>query len=218
MLRCRLRPTAGIVLLVTAAAGLAACSRQMSGLKESFEGGFNKPSNLFRTPDWAKGSNVNVNLGPKGPVKQEDLVSAGGQCAPAPAEPAAAAPAVPASPPPAAAANGTGFEGGLEPGGGAGPGTMPMVAGGIALGMTECQAVRRAGTPSNVQIGAGEGGERKVVLTYLSGPWPGIYTFAAGRLKVIDEVPEQEKPKPAPKKKRAKRAKSASTAKQMYVQ
>jgi hypothetical protein len=84
--------------------------------------------------------------------------------------------------------------------------------------MTECQAVRRAGTPSNVQIGAGEGGERKVVLTYLSGPWPGIYTFAAGRLKVIDEVPEQEKPKPAPKKKRAKRAKSASTAKQMYVQ
>ena len=55
---------------------------------------------------------------------------------------------------------------------------LPVVAGGIALGMTECQTVQRAGTPSNVAISAGEKGERKVVLTYLSGPWPGIYTFA----------------------------------------
>jgi hypothetical protein len=145
------------------------------------------------------------------------LVGPGGQCAPAPAETAAAAPAAPSPPAAQAAAKGAGFEGGLEAGGGAGPGAMPTVAGGVALGMTECQAVRRAGTPSNVQIGAGEGGERKVVLTYLSGPWPGIYTFTGGRLKVIDEAPEQAKPKPEPKKKRTKRAKSASSAERIYV-
>ena len=82
------------------------------------------------------------------------------------------------------------------------------------------EAVRRAGHPNNVAISAGEGGERKVVLTYAEGPWPGIYTFAAGRLKEVDAVPEPEKPKkPAPKKKKpAKRAKSASSAERVYVQ
>ncbi len=43
--------------------------------------------------------------------------------------------------------------------------------------MTECDAVRRAGTPSNVNIGVGDGNDRRVVLTYLDGTWPGIYTF-----------------------------------------
>ena len=63
----------------------------------------------------------------------------------------------------------------------------------------------RAGSPNNVAIGAGEKGERKVVLTYLSGPWPGIYTFNDGRLKIIDRAPEQPKPaKAAPKKKPVK--------------
>ena len=28
--------------------------------------------------------------------------------------------------------------------------------GGVALGMTECQTVQRAGTPGNVNIGSGE--------------------------------------------------------------
>ena len=62
--------------------------------------------------------------------------------------------------------------------------------------------MRRAGQPSNVHIGAGDKGGRKVVLTYLAGPWPGIYTFESGRLQIIDAAPEQPKPaKPAPKKK-----------------
>jgi hypothetical protein len=76
--------------------------------------------------------------------------------------------------------------------------------GAIALGMTECQAVRRAGNPSHVAISAAESGERRVVLTYLAGPWPGIYTFDAGRLKVVDAAPVQER-KPEPKKKPVKR-------------
>ena len=85
--------------------------------------------------------------------------------------------------------------------------------------MTECDAVRRAGRPSNVAISAGAAGERKVVLTYLEGPWPGIYTFAAGRLKEVEAAPQPERPKPKPKaKKPAKRAKSASSAGRVYVQ
>jgi hypothetical protein len=90
--------------------------------------------------------------------------------------------------------------GGLQPEGTPGA-AGGAVAGAIALGMTECQAVRRAGQPSQVNIGSAAGGERQVVLSYLSGPWPGIYTFQSGRLKVIDAAPSPAKPaKPTNKK------------------
>jgi hypothetical protein len=82
---------------------------------------------------------------------------------------------------------------------------MPQVAGGIALGMTECQTVQRAGIPTSVAISAGDKGERRAVLTFLSGPWPGIYTFDDGRLKVIDRAPEQPKPAVGPAKKTPKK-------------
>ena len=90
----------------------------------------------------------------------------------------------------------------------------PAVVGGIALGMTECDVVRRAGLPGNINIGAGNKGERKVVLTYLAGTWPGIYTFDAGRLKVVDRAPVPETPvKPAKKQKqKAKKTAKPKTA------
>jgi hypothetical protein len=96
--------------------------------------------------------------------------------------------------------------------------------GGIALGMTECDAVRRAGQPNDVNIGAGPKGDRKVVLTYLTGSRPGIYTFSGGRLKEIDRAPGQPEPEKKPIKKRAKkklpRDKTASQrpAERVYVQ
>ncbi len=112
--------------------------------------------------------------------------------------------------------------GGLQPegsfGGMGAPGAPVM--GGIALGMTECQAVRRAGQPSSVNIGAGSHGARKVVITYLSGPWPGIYTFDSGRLKVVDAAPVQEQPRGKPKRKYKKKPrKPARTARgeDLYV-
>jgi hypothetical protein len=102
------------------------------------------------------------------------------------------------------------------------PGMGAPVLGGIALGMTECQAVRRAGQPSNVSIASGGNGARKVVLTYLSGPWPGIYTFDSGRLKVVDAAPVQEKPAKGKSKRRYKKKahKPARTARgeDVYVQ
>ena len=104
-------------------------------------------------------------------------------------------PPAPAKPIAVASANPEALEG-LQPGG-------PSLTGGVALGMTECDAVRRAGQPNDVNIGADAKGERKVVLTYLSGTRPGIYTFAAGRLKQIARAPGQ----PAPEKPTRKRAK-----------
>jgi hypothetical protein len=195
-------------LVCAAALALAGCSGSKLFDDKNEGGFFSKPIDVFSSPEWAKPTATNVQLGPTGPVGAEDLVGADGQCPPAPAEIVASVPA----PTPAAEAPkaGIGFEGGLEPSGGGGAAAPVLTgAGGIALGMTECQAVRRAGTPSNVAISAVAGGDRRVVVTYLSGAWPGIYTFTGGRLKEIDAAPEQSKPKAPSKKRKPKRAKSA---------
>ena len=195
------------VCLTAVAAGLGGCAQQISQLTEAQETGwFSKPMDLFRKPEWARLSNESADLGPAAPVGPNDLVSADGQCAASASDSVVAAPA----PTPVSAPAGTGFDGGLQTGGGS---SAPApVTGGIALGMTECQTVLRAGTPSHVVIGAGESGARHVVLTYNSGPWPGIYTFDSGRLKVVDEAPGQEK-KPEPKKNPAKKTKTAASTK-----
>jgi hypothetical protein len=57
-----------------------------------------------------------------------------------------------------------------------------------------------------VNIGTDPGNERKTVLTYNSGSWPGIYTFSAGRLKDIQAVAQAEQPKPVKKKTKATRS------------
>jgi hypothetical protein len=202
----------GIALLCATAVSLAACSGGPRLFEDKNEGGFfSKPIDLFSSPEWAKPTTTNVELSPAGPVRPEELVSADGQCPPAPPE---AAPAAAPAPAPAGEAPkaGIGFEGGLEAAGSGGAAPAPAGAGGIALGMTECEAVRRAGAPSNVAISAGPGGQRRVVLTYLGGVWPGIYTFTGGRLKEVDAAPEQEKPKAPAKKRKPKRAKSARTS------
>ncbi len=105
------------------------------------------------------------------PVTAADLVDANGACPPGPA---------PAAPSPAVAA---------------GPGAMPispappsLLADGIAIGMTECDVVYRAGAPSSVQLGRNATGDRTAILTYNSGPRPGIYRFDGGRLRDMDRV------------------------------
>lgn len=138
-----------------------------------------KVGNLAR-PDWLtySGSKDAFTLRP---VSAADLVSAEGQCA------MATAGAADPSPDGAAA----------EP---------AMVSGGIALQMTECDVVRRAGAPEQLQIGAEASGERSVVITYARGPRPGIYRFTAGRLTSVDRVPEAPGAKAAPKAKPSKKA------------
>ena len=211
-----------LVCTAALAVALAGCKNSAQVFQDNNESGFfSKPVDIFAKPDWAKFTDAKTaELGPQGPVGPEDLVAADGRCvaeasAQAVAQPSPAAPPEPpadrsagsvagdlaGAPMPAASVN----PGGPEPG-------APPVTGGIALGMTECQAVRRAGLAGNVNIGAGDRGERKVVLTYLSGPWPGIYHFADGRLKVIDRAPLPPESKTPPKKKIKKLVKKPKAA------
>lgn len=167
-----------------------------SGMGDTFKsdaGWFSKPLSSVLTREDGSGSVTNnFSLGPQGPVPPEELVNPDGSCA-APAS-------VAAQPSDRAVGSMAGdLAGSTMPAAAPGPGDGVLL-GGVALGMTECQTVWRAGMPSNVAITAGDNNERKTVLTYLGGQWPGIYTFASGRLKVIDAVPVAERAKPAPKK------------------
>lgn len=140
-----------------------------------------KMSNLAR-PDWLSYSGAKDEFTLR-PVTAADLVSAEGQCAMTEAEAAQAA-----SP-----------DGAVQ----------PVVTGGIALQMTECDVVRRAGAPEQLQVGADQGGERSVVIIYSRGPRPGIYRFTAGRLTSIERGPEAPAAKATPKAKSGKKKKSA---------
>jgi hypothetical protein len=208
----------GIAFVCAAALAvtISACSNRAQLFESNNDGGwFSKPVDFFAKPAGARTSSAVADFGPTGTVAPEDLVNADASCAPKAVE-ASQATATPAVPAASTAAGNIG--------GAAAASTAPNAAsaavsaegtpalGGIALGMSECDAVRRAGAPSNVAISAGEQGERKVVLTYLAGSWPGIYTFSTGRLQIVDAVPESEKPKkpPAKKKKALKHAQSAA--------
>lgn len=193
-----------LILGAALAAAVGGCSNRAGVFQDTGEGWFSKPMNVFSRADGSDAAAVNKNfdLGPRGPVAAEDLVGADGRCS------AAVVAGAPPSEPPVGSMAGD-LAGSPMPAGAPAqlnvdPGT-PQVVGGIALGMSECDAVRRAGVPANVNIGVGDNNDRRVVLTYLSGPWPGIYTFSSGRLKEISAAPVQPKPaaKPAPKKKAA---------------
>ena len=104
-----------------------------------------------------------------GPVAPDDLVDSSGRCAGA---------VVPAT-------------SGDQPGNVSLPDAgVPMIPAGIALEMSECDVVKRAGFPEQVNVGANERGERTVTLTYINGQRPGIYNFTSGRLTSMERAPE----------------------------
>ena len=80
---------------------------------------------------------------------------------------------------------------------------------GVGLGMTECEVVARAGSPNSVQLGRNPNGDRTAIISYQSGPRPGIYHFERGRLTQMDRV-EVAPPPPQAKKKPAKTKKPAA--------
>lgn len=164
-------------LLCAAALTLAGCAASNDGAAPDAATSSMKLSDVFATPEWAKITGAGDRPLVSRAVSPNDLVNADGSCA-APAEPAAA--------------SGTSDSESAE---GASAAPSP-VAGGIALAMTECDVVQRAGNPTQVEIGA-EGETRLVTLTFKTGPWPGIYRFRAGRLTSIEktQVPEAVKPK-----------------------
>jgi hypothetical protein len=187
----------GILPAVALAAAVAGC-KNTNGLFD--QGPTFNPNAIFIKPDWAvAGSVTDAKFANESAVAPDELVGADGRCsaimaqAPAPAVPA---PVANADPNNAAVPVGDGASG---PDGQ----TTPLALGAVALGMSECDAVRHAGIPARVDISANEKGQRAVVLTYLGGPWPGIYHFAEGRLKEIERAPvPPEPPKPEPKKKK----------------
>lgn len=188
----RIKIVSGIVLVCAAAVALAGCKNANQLFVDNNDGGwFSKPVDMFSKPEWSKSSGT-AELGPSRPVGPDDLVSADGRCAVAGAPEAPPVAATPDQPPGAVLVNAP---------------SAPLVSGGVALGMTECQVVQRSGSPSNVSIGAGGSGERSVVLTFLNPPWPGIYRFSDGRLKVVDRAPAPPAPPKAPPKKKKAAAK-----------
>jgi hypothetical protein len=121
-----------------------------------------KPESILNRPDWATFSGAKNEFVLRA-VSAEDLINADGQCA----------------------AVDTGQASGFaDPQQGAAP-TAP----GVALQMTECDVVRRAGTPEKVNLGADERGDRTAVLTYTRGPLPGVYRFIGGRLSAMERAP-----------------------------
>jgi len=129
------------------------------------------------------------------PITANDLVNGNGSCPPPVAPPAAPpAPGQAAAPP-------------------APVDTTALLGGGIALGMSECDVVFRAGQPSAVQIGKLPNGDRSAVLTFDSGPRAGIYRFDRGALKEMDGLPVAAAPPQIAKKKAAKSAKAAKPSK-----
>jgi len=85
-----------------------------------------------------------------------------------------------------------------------------LLGGGVALGMSECEVVYRAGQPTAVQLGQNPNGDRTALLTYNSGPRPGVYHFERGALMQMDRAAE---PPPAPQAAKKKPAKSAKSTK-----
>jgi hypothetical protein len=114
------------------------------------------------------------------PTTANDFVDASGAC-PAPAPQPATSVANQDPNPASAASTNLGF--------------------GIALGMTECDVVSRAGAPSSVQIDKNQNGERSAILTFNSGPRPGIYHFEGGKLSQIDRAQTAPPPPQTAKKK-----------------
>jgi hypothetical protein len=165
--------------VVAAAAIVAGCANPFSNLGEI---NLLPRVDQIARPDWLTytGGREHFTLRPVGP---DDLVSPDGQCAMiadqgAVVEAPAELPADGAGAPRDSAESG------------AAPPQTPLVQGGIALQMTECDVVRRAGAPERLEFGTNERGERTVVISYIRGGRPGIYRFAGGRLYSIERAPE----------------------------
>lgn len=156
-------------------------------------GWFSKPLDLFGRNSGYTYSQLGESKKER-PITAKDLVDANGACpAVAAPEPAVAAP----GPTPPAADNA---------GAAAAVDAAASLRGGIALGMSECDVVSRLGPPTAVDLGKTPNSVRTAILTFKSGPRPGVYRFIGGRLKEMDRVDE---PAPEPtKKKPAKSQKS----------
>ena len=161
------------------ATALSGCSKAGS----DSAGWFSQPADLFGRNAGYTFSDLQEARQDR-PITANDLVNASGACPPPPVPPQS--PAASNSPDAAPAVA---------------PDPSSLLGGGVALGMSECDVVYRAGQPSAVQLGKNPNGDRTAVLTFRDGPRAGIYRFERGRLMEMDRVatppaPETVKKKP----------------------
>lgn len=189
----------GIVAALATAAALAGCADIDLTNQQAW---FAKPLDVTGRNAGYTFSELQETKQRKRAIAANDLVNSNGTCASRPMP--AAAPA----PPAAAAGQAAGTPAPAQT-------TESLLGGGIALGMSECDVVFRAGQPSAVQIGSNPGGDRTAVLTYGAGPRPGIYHFVRGELTEMDrvETPAAPPPTETAKKKSPKSPKSAKSNK-----
>jgi hypothetical protein len=166
---------------LTGAASLGGCA-------DSTNQWFSKPLNMFGSSGYTYSQLDDVKF--DRPIGANDLVEANGTCpryvpvASAPPQPPPTAPANPGEPPP--------------------PPDPSLFSGGVALGMSECEVVSHLGQPTAVNLGANPNGTRSAVLTFNSGPRPGVYRFSSGHLAEMDRVAVPAPP-PEPERKVAKK-------------
>jgi hypothetical protein len=184
----------GIVMALATALALCGCANVDYENKDAW---FAKPFELTSRKGGYTFSELQETKERARPITANDLVDGNGSC-PAPQASQQATQQAPA----AAAANQA-------------PGVAPaadggsLLGGGVALGMSECDVVFRAGSPNAVQIGKGPNGERTAVLTFNGGPRPGIYHFASGALAEVERVQSA----PAPPSAQVAKKKPASPSK-----
>ena len=180
----------GIVAAFTAALALCGCANVEYENKDAW---FAKPFEVVSRKGGYTFSELQETKERSRSITANDLVDGNGSCAAPQASqqaPAAAAAAQAPGVPPATDAG-------------------SLLGGGVALGMSECDVVFRAGSPSAVQVGKGPNGDRTAVLTFNSGPRPGIYHFAGGALAEVERVQGA----PAPPSAQVAKKKPASPSK-----
>ncbi len=182
----------GVVGALAVAVALGGCANVDYENKDAW---FSKPFQFVSRNGGYTFSELQESKARAHPVTANDLVAANGSCPPPLQQAPAAAPANQPGSAPAAADTGA------------------LLGNGIALGMSECDVVYRAGAPNAVQIGKNPNGDRTAVLTFSTGPRPGIYHFEAGTLMEVERVQtapattQTAKKKPAsPKKPSSKQA------------
>ncbi|MGB3743984.1 MAG: hypothetical protein WBD11_05550 [Xanthobacteraceae bacterium] len=185
----------GIVVAFTTALVLCGCANVEYENKDAW---FAKPFEIVSRKGGYTFSELQETKERARAITANDLVDGNGSC-PAPQVSQQAPQQAPAA---AAAAN-------QAPGVPPAADTNSLLGGGVALGMSECDVVFRAGSPSAVQVGKGPNGDRTAVLTFNSGPRPGIYHFAGGALTEVERVQGA----PAPPSAQVAKKKPASASK-----
>jgi hypothetical protein len=180
----------GVVWALAIAVVLGGCANVDYENKDAW---FSKPFEFVSRKGGYTFSELQESKNRSRPITANDLVAANGSCPPPAAQP------TPAS----AAAN----QPGSVP---AATDTSSLLGGGVSLGMSECDVVFRAGAPNAVQIGKTPNGDRTAVLTFNSGPRPGIYHFEAGTLTEVERMQTAQAPAQTAKKKPASPAKASS--------